>query len=157
MKNLKLFGTIVLAVVLFAAVLLSMNTAQADIPGPLVAPTPVSASVAAPAPGEVVLFSNKVLTEDVYSTAVLVKNFQRTDIQHIFDQTVIAAAANTTTLTIQFSNDGTNYTDGAALVSSNADDASLLQQVAVFGKYARVYANVSNSNPVTLTVIGVLK
>lgn len=156
MKNLKLFGTIALAVVLFAAVLLTMNTAQADIPGPLAAPTPISVSAQA-APGEVVLFAGKVLTEDVYSAAVQVKAFQRTDIQHVFDQTIVAAAANTTTLTIQFSNDGSNWTDGAALVSANADDASLLQQVAVFGKYARVKADVTNNNPVTLTVIGILK
>ena len=71
----------------------------------------------------------------------------------MLDQTNV----NTVTLTLQFSNDGENWTDGAALATSNAADAALLQQVNVFGKYARVYANVTNSNPLTVTVIGVLK
>ena len=155
--NTKFLSFVAVALFLFAALLVGMNTAHADVPGPLAAPTPVSVSAAAPAPGEVVLFAGKVLTEDTYSAAVQVKAFQRTDIQHIFDQTIVAAAANTTTLTIRFSNDGSNWTDGAALVSANADDASLLQQVAVFGKWARVKADVTNSNPVTLTVIGILK
>ena len=129
MKNLKVFGTIALAVVLFAAVLLSMNTAQATQPGPVALVTPVSASVSA-APGELVLFSSKVLTEDAGSVAAVVKPYQRTDIQYIFDQTII---------------------------TSNAADGAALSQQNVFGKYARVYADVSNTNPVTLTVIGVMK
>lgn len=153
----KYFGFTAVALILFAALLLGMNTAHADVPGPLAAPTPVTVTVGSNTPGEVVLFSSKVLTEDTYSAAQLVKNFQKTDIQHIFDQTAVAGAPNTTTLTIQFSNDGVNWTDGAALVSANADDASLLQQVALFGKWARVKADVTNSNQVTVTVIGILK
>lgn len=156
MKNLKVFGTIALAVVLFAAVLLSMNTAQATQPGPVALVTPVSASVSA-APGELVLFSSKVLTEDAGSVAAVVKPYQRTDIQYIFDQTIVAAAANTTTVKLQFSNDGVNWEDGATIATSNAADGAALSQQNVFGKYARVYADVSNTNPVTLTVIGVMK
>ena len=154
MKNLKYVVGLVAVALLFVGLLLAgMNTAQAAQPGPLMAPTPVSVSAAAVAPGEVVLFSASVLTEDTYSARVPVAAFQRTDIQHVLDQTDV----NTVTLTLQFSNDGENWTDGAALVSNNAADASLLQQTNLFGKYARVYANVTNSNPVTVTVIGVLK
>jgi hypothetical protein len=158
MTNLKKGAAVVaVALLLVGALLWSMNTAQAANPGPLAAPTPVSVSAAAAAAGEAVLFSGSVITQDTYSARVPVAAFQRTDIQHVFDQTVVAGAPNTTTLTIQFSNDGANWTDGAALASANAVDAALLQQVAVFGKYARVFADVSNTNPVTVTVIGVLK
>jgi hypothetical protein len=154
MRNFKSVVGLVAVTLLFAGLLLAgMNTAQAAQPGPLMAPTPVSVSAAAAASGEAVLFSTSVLTADTYSARVPVAAFQRTDIQHVLDQTDV----NTVTLTLQFSNDGENWTDGAALATSNAADAALLQQVAVFGKYARVYANVTNSNPLTVTVIGVLK
>lgn len=149
----KVAGLLAFALLFVALLLAGMNTARAAAPGPLMAPTPVSVSAAAAAPGEAVLFSTSVLTEDTYSARAPVAAFQRTDIQHVLDQTDV----NTVTLTLQFSNDGENWTDGAALVSNNAADASLLQQVSVFGKYARVFANVTNSNPVTVTVIGVLK
>ena len=158
MTNFKKVAAVVAVALLFVGLLLAgMNTARAAEPMPLAAPTPVSVSAAAAAPGEAVLFSTTVLTDDAYSARVPVAAFQRTDIQHVLDQTVVAAAPNTTTLTIQFSNDGENWTDGAALVSANAADAALLQQVNVFGKYARVYANLTNNNPITVTVIGVLK
>jgi hypothetical protein len=39
----------------------------------------------------------------------------------------------------------------------NAADASVLSQAAVFGKYARIHADVTNTNPVKITVIGILK
>jgi hypothetical protein len=64
---------------------------------------------------------------------------------------------NTTTLKLQFSNDGVNWTDGATIASAIAEDGAVLSQQAVFGKFARVYADVSNTNPVTLTVLGILK
>ena len=125
MKNLKVFGTIALAVVLFAAVLLSMNTAQATQPGPVALVTPVSASVQA-APGEAAFWSSAVVTEDKGSTAVQVKLFQRTDIQYVTDQTAVAGATNTTTLKLQFSNDGVNWEDGATIATSNAADGAAL-------------------------------
>ncbi len=154
MTNLKRVAATMAVALLFVGLLLAgMNTARAAEPGPLMAPTPVSVSAAAAAPGEAVLFSASVLTDDTYSARVPVAAFQRTDIQHVVDQ----GTTNTATLTIQFSNDGENWTDGAALATNNAADAALLQQVNVFGKYARVYANLTNNNPITITVIGVLK
>lgn len=157
MKNSKLFGTIAVAVLMFAALLLTMNTAQADIPQPAALVTPVSVSPAAPGAGEVVLLSAKVLTEDVSSATTVVKFYQRTDVQYVFDQTVVAGAPNTTTVKLQFSNDGTNWEDGATIATANAADGAALSQQAVYGKFMRVNADVSNSNPVTLTVIGILK
>jgi len=78
------------------------------------------------------------------------------DLQWGIDQTLLTTM-NTTTLKLQFSNDGVNWIDGASFVSANVADANDMQQYAIFGRYARVYADVSNTNPLTLTVIGVAK
>lgn len=156
MKNLKVLVPLAVAVLMLVGLVFTMNTAQADQPQPAALVTPVSASVQA-APGEAAFWSSAVVTEDKGSTAVQVKLFQRTDIQYVTDQTAVAGATNTTTLKLQFSNDGVNWEDGATIATSNAADGAALSQQAVFGKYARVYADVSNTNPVTLTVIGVMK
>lgn len=50
-----------------------------------------------------------------------------------------------------------NTKHGATIVSANAADADALAQFAVYGRYTNVYADVTNTNPVTITVIGVAK
>lgn len=76
------------------------------------------------------------------------------DIQYVIDQ---ATATNTLTLTLQYSNDNTNYTSGANLVAGNTADADNLAQWAMFGQYNCIYADVVNTNTVTVTVIGLGK
>lgn len=76
------------------------------------------------------------------------------DIQYVIDQ---ATATNTLTLTLQYSNDAANFTSGPDLVGANSADADSLAQYAVFGQYACIYATVANTNPVTVTVIGLGK
>ncbi len=154
MTNLKRATAVVAVALLFVGMLLfGLNTAQAANPGPLAAPTPVSVSAAAAAAGEAVLFSGSVITEDTGSARVPVAAFQRTDIQYVIDQ----GTTNTVTLKLQFSNDGVTWEDGATIANANAADGAALSQQMVFGKYARVYADVANTNPLTVTVIGVLK
>lgn len=76
------------------------------------------------------------------------------DIQYVIDQ---ATATNTITLTLQYSNDNTNYTSGPNLVAGNTADTDNLAQWALFGQYDCIYADVLNSNTVTVTVIGLGK
>ena len=64
---------------------------------------------------------------------------------------------NTTTLKIQYSNDGANWADGATIVSNNAADATDMVQLNNYGRYTRVYATLSGSDPVTITVLAVAK
>lgn len=76
------------------------------------------------------------------------------DIQYVIDQ---AAATNTLTLTLQYSNDNSHFTSGPDIVAANTADADSLAQYAVFGQYACINATVANTNPVTVTVIGLGK
>lgn len=144
-------ATVVMVFALFwVALAAEPPTAQA---GPMAAPTPAISGYSAKSPTELTWWSDTAVTADGGSTALVVSQWQATDIQYNINQ----GDVNTVTLKLQFSNDNVNWTDGAALVSANVADASVLAQQAVFGKYARVHADVANTNPLTLTVIGILK
>lgn len=131
---------------------ISFSTAQADIPGPLAAPTPVSVNPGSGVGQNAVLWSSKVITQDTATSSMSVQNYGKADIQYLVDQTIVAAAANTTTVKLQFSNDGVNWVDGINLVAANVADGGDMNQFAVFGSRMRLYADVSNTNPVTWTL-----
>lgn len=141
----------------FGVMAISFSTAQADIPGPLAAPTPVSINPASAAAVPATFLQTRVVTADLNSAVQNIQNGGKMDLQWVFDQTVVAAAANTTTLKLQFSNDGVNWVDGASFVAANSADVNDMNQFAIFGRYARVNVDVSNSNPVTITAIGLAK
>lgn len=145
--------TITGALVLFALVLTAIGGGPTAQAGPLAAPTPVVSGFSAKAPTELTWWSDAAVTEDGGSTALVVSQWQAADIQYNIDQ----GTTNTVTLKLQFSNDNVNWTDGATIASAIAADGSVLSQQAVFGKFARVYADVANTNTVTLTVVGILK
>jgi hypothetical protein len=149
----KMILTVAGALVVFALVLTAIAGGPTAQAGPLAAPTPVMTGYSAKAPTELTWWSETAVTTDGGSTALVVSQWQATDIQYVIDQGTV----NTTTLKLQFSNDGVNWTDGATIASAIAEDGAVLSQQAVFGKFARVYADVSNTNPVTLTVLGILK
>lgn len=146
---LTIAAVMVVAMVFFSA-FASVPSAQA---GPMAAPTPAVSGYSAKPASELTWLAGVATTADGGSTALNVASWQATDIQYVIDQ----GTTNTVTLKLQFSNDNVNWTDGATLVTDNAADASVLSQAAVFGKWARVYADVANSNPVTVTVIGIMK
>ena len=151
-----IFGSLAVAVVLFAALVLSMTGPANVTAAPSAAPTPVSVNHAGTFADVPVFWSTQVVTADGGSSAQNIQNHQVVDLQWVVDQTLLTTM-NTTTLKLQFSNDGVNWIDGASFVSANVADANDMQQYAIFGRYARVYADVSNTNPLTLTVIGVAK
>ncbi len=145
--------------VLLAALLLTGLAALSWAPAPNAAlaapaaiPTPVSITPGSGAPQLVTLFNANVSTADGGGSAAVIAG-EKVDLQWLIDQT----AVNTVTLKLQFSNDSTNWIDGATFVTNNAADAGDMQQYAVFGRYLRAYADVTNSNPVTVTVIGLVK
>ena len=151
-----IFGSLAVAVVLFAALVLSMTGPANVTAAPSAAPTPVSVNHAGTFADVPVFWSTQVVTADGGSSLQNIQNHQVVDLQWGIDQTLLTTM-NTTTLKLQFSNDGVNWIDGASFVSANVADANDMQQYAIFGRYARVYADVSNTNPLTLTVIGVAK
>ena len=153
-SNRKFFiASVALAALLFAAfALLFQGTASAANPGPLAAPTPVSVTGNTGRGQAAVLWQAKVITEDTATGAMDILNYSKADIQWLIDQTVVAAAPNTTTVKLQFSNNGVNWIDGINAVATNSADAGDMQQFAMFGRYVRLYADVSNANPITLTL-----
>ena len=151
-RSFYLVFSLVMALALLAGAMVALNTPTA-LAAPAADPTPVVSGFSQRSPTELTWLSDVATTADGGSTPQLVSAWQAVDIQYNIDQGTV----NTVTLKLQFSNDGTNWTDGATLVSGNAADASVLSQAAVFGKWARVYADVTNTNPVTITAIGIMK
>jgi len=154
MKRTAIWVSVLLpAVLLFALTMLWTPSAVAGpMAAPAAIPTPVSITPGSGAPQLVTLFNANVSTADEGGPAAVIAG-EKVDLQWIIDQTDV----NTVTLKLQFSNNGVTWIDGAAFVTSNAADAGDMQQYAVFGRYLRAYADVSNSNPVTVTVIGLVK
>lgn len=148
----------VIAIVGVAVMLGAMSTVQASQPVPLFAPTPVSVNTRNADLNDVLSFyATKVVTADGNTGSVNIQNADVLDLQVTADQTLVAGAPNTTTLKLQFSNDGINWVDGATVLTANDADATSLQQYAVFGKLARINTDVTSANPLTLTVIAVSK
>ena len=159
MKTVRAYATAAAAVVLVASLLaaFAMVPAGSTQAAPSFAPTPVAAVQRSPAPEFPTFFNAKVLTADTRSSCFEVPDYSVIDLQYNIDQTLVETTANTTTLTIQFSNDLVTYVDGLNAVADNAADASGLVQMQLFGRHTCVYANVTNTNPVTVTVNGVVK
>ena len=144
------------ALVLVAALIFSMSSVSPDtaMAAPAPAPTPVSATDSGGNNAVVTFWSGEALTATGASSVQNVMDFERVDLQTTIDQ---GTTPNTVTLKLQFSNDGTNWIDGATVVSANVADAGSMQQYALFGRYARLYATAGNSESVTVTAIGVAK
>lgn len=144
------------ALVLVAALIFSMSSVSPDtaMAAPAPAPTPVSATDSGGNNAVVTFWSGEALTATGASSVQNVMDFERVDLQTTIDQ---GTTPNTVTLKLQFSNDGTNWIDGATVVSANVADAGAMQQYALFGRYARLYATAGNSESVTVTAIGVAK
>ena len=144
------------ALVLVAALIFSMSSVAPDtaMAAPAPAPTPVSVSDSGGNNALVTFWSGEALTATGASSVQNVMDFERVDLQTTIDQ---GTTPNTVTLKLQFSNDNTNWVDGATVVTANVADAGAMQQYAVFGRYARLYATAGNSESVTVTAIGVAK
>ena len=144
------------ALVLVAALIFSMSSVSPDtaMAAPAPAPTPVSATDSGGNNAVVTFWSGEALTATGASSVQNVMDFERVDLQTTIDQ---GTTPNTVTLKLQFSNDNTNWVDGATVVTANVAYAGAMQQYAVFGRYARLYATAGNSESVTVTAIGVAK
>jgi len=150
---------IALALVLLVALQIIIAPAPAAVAAPPAAPTPV-----ANIPGDsdnslYVVFSTGAfsITADANTSGRLMQSYEYVDIQSTIDQTAVATVFNTTTITIQFSNDNSNWTDGPAIVSANVADATTITRLQLFGRYIRFKQDVSNTNPITITLLGLAK
>lgn len=153
----RLIAALIVALILIGAV-----AARGPLyAAPDLAPTAVANIHASAATGVAVAQSffsgTSSITADTNGPIISLPSYSLLDIQYNIDQTVLASGANTTTLTLQYSNDGANWTNGPALATANVIDASVLNQYANFGRYTRVNADVSNTHPITITVLAVAK
>lgn len=158
-KQIRVYSVVAAALILFVSflALFALAPAQAAQPVPLAAPTPVAAVVRSTQPEFPVFFNERALTADARSSCFEVPDYSVVDLQYLIDQTLVASAANTTTLTLQWSNDNANFVNGLAVATNNTTDTNDLQQFQLFGRHACIYADVTNTNPVTITVLGVVK
>lgn len=150
--------TVIVGLTLLGLLVLSFGAPQTSTAAPAMIPTPVS--ITRPgngvAPEYPIFFNGVALTADTRSSCFEVPEYSAVDLQYLVDQT-LATTVNTTTLKLQFSNDLVTFIDGAAIATSNITDTSDMLQLAIFGRYTCVYADVSNTNPITWTVLGVVK
>ncbi len=136
------------AIMAFTIAMILLQPVQAAPPA---APTPV-ANLYQSNEGRAVTFqSATALTADTNTRSVEVMNFDSVD----FQLTVDHGTVNTTTFTIQYSNDGTNWDDGLALLTNNATDVTEITRVPVFGRYMRVKQDLTNANALTVTLLAV--
>lgn len=119
---------------------------------PPAAPTPVAELVERQDASYFVFVPATAITADAGTSARDVRGFNTLDVQYVIDHGTV----NTTTLTVQYSIDNSHWTDGANLVAANAADAdAVVARVPVFGRYMRIYRNVTNANPITITLVAV--
>lgn len=147
---LAVIAPLALAALVLAAVAGGSGGALA---APEAAPTPVSVSVGAAAPDLFTAYTAAAIAADERSGCVDVSKFQRADVQYLVD----VGTVNTTTVTMQFTNDKVTYVDGLAVASAIVADGSALQQYPVFGKFMCFYVNVTGTDPITWSVSAVLK
>lgn len=75
------------------------------------------------------------------------------DLQWNVDQGTV----NTITLKTQFSNDGILYDDGVTAQAASAVDVADLNQFELFAIYTCLYADLTNSNGITVSANGLFK
>lgn len=115
---------------------------------PLAIPTPASVTYSADNTQFVTFFTSEAITQDTTSSAFDLSQAEGLDIHHVVDQ---ATATNTITITLQFSNDQSNWVDGVNVLANSAVDVNDLLQFNNFGRYTRLNVDVLNTNTVTLT------
>lgn len=157
MKNNKYItlGLAALVSIIFTAlVMVSLDTVGTIQAAPPAAPTPVADFLMPVKNAAAFPFQAETrLTGDTNTTAIDVMNMSAVDISYTTVHT--GGEVNTTTLTVQYSNDNTNWTNGLALATSNATAATSITRVPVFGRYMRINQDTSNAFAITVTLLAV--
>ena len=148
------FGVVAaVALLMLLAVALGTTPGEPVAAAPMAAPTPVSVSSGSGETDFATFASIEAITADKRSGCVDVARFKQADVQYLVD----VGTVNTTTVTMQFTNDKVTFIDGLAVASAITADGSSMQQFPVFGRYMCMYVNVTNTNAITWTISAVLK
>lgn len=155
MTNIRKYGLtalVIVAVLALAALNLVMGPPTQDVQAAVI--TPVS-QTGRDGSRLAEFFDVRAITVDTRVCFDLA-DFEVMDLQYQVD----ATDANTTTVKVQQTNiDPTvgPFNDGVTIATVIAADADTFLQTGLFGRWNCVYADVTNTNPVTLTIIGVAK
>lgn len=152
MRSKWVMGAVVVVALLVMALVGSLGQMPREVQAAAITPV----SITHPASPEWIAvepWSIDVLAADTRSTCYETAKYTVADVQYLIDQ----EAVNTTTLTIQYTNDQVTFVDGGTVVSANAADASGMVQLGTFGRYSCFYANVTNTEDLTVTVNAVFK
>lgn len=152
------FSTSALLIVgLVVALLVSINgvprVSAAPAAGPLAVPTPVVSSRAGRNWTPVTFLNGVAVTADTRTGCAETAAYDLLDLQYSIDQ----GTTNTVTLKLQFTNDEVVFVDGLTIASANTSDIDNLLQFQTFGRYTCIYVDVTNSNPLTVTLKGIAK
>lgn len=156
--NSKTIALSAVALLLAAALFAGLNMATPATAAPMSAPTPVSVARSPEQPHVATLMDSQVITSDTRGGCVNSTLYEKTDVQYEIDQ----GTANSTTLKLQFTNEtpgeaSASYVNGLSVVVGAAADATNMQQMQVFGAWTCIYADVTNTNAMTLTVKALMK
>lgn len=151
--NKLLYLSVGLGFVLLVSIFAVFDVATPVQAAPEAAPTPVSVTHSGKSAQVLLFLEDEIFTADGAGVDVEIPDHEKVDLQVVLDMGTV----NTTTLKLQFSNDRVNWTDGATVGNALVEDTNTLAQHALFGRYARIYADLTNANPVTVRVIGVGK
>ncbi len=152
-SNRKIILVVMAVLGLFALALVALSGGGKATAAPAAAPTPVSVSAGSSTPDLFTAYTAKAIAADERSGCVDVSKFQRADVQYLED----VGTVNTTTVTMQFTNDQVTFVDGLAVASAIVADGSAMQQYQVFGKYMCFYVNVTDTSPITWSVSAIAK
>lgn len=147
-----------------AVVLLTLGMAAlvGSLPGDVTAaPAPAVTVVAIedPVSGDISqlikFYDGVALTADDQQCRNLAE-YRVVDLEYVVDQTAVAGAPNTTTVTLEHTNGAgatlAVNTTGQTVVSANSADADNLNRFDLFGQTTCVDIDVTNANPVTWTI-----
>lgn len=151
-----LFG---LAFLLIFAVALGLSArAQAAVPQPVAGPTPISEPRGAINASVVELAAARVITGDVRLGCIDSVAANKLDV--LYGLTV--GTVNTATITLQHTNlnpsvAGALFADGPDVATNVVTTTTGMQQVQAFGAWTCVFADVTNTNTLTITVNALVK
>lgn len=152
-----LIGIIVIGLIMLAALQIILAPAPAVVAAPPAAPTTVANIPSSDRSLYINFQSALSMSQDTNTSSRLVGNYEYLDAQYIAAQD----AGNRLTITVQFSNDNSNWVSGPVLanLASGSGDRTDITRFPIFGRYVRFAQTmeVDVVDPVTITIVGLAK
>jgi len=152
----NIFTSVIIGLLLLTVLHFVLAVPTSDVSAaPPAAPTPIANIPSSDSSLNITFQSALSLQTSVNTSGRLVGNYEYVDVQYIAAQD----AGNALTITIQYSNDNSNWVDGAVLANfaSTTADRTDITRFPLFGRYVRFAQTINNANPVTITILGLAK